>query len=304
MKNGVLLRGAVTANPPVVDAQGLGVAITVTNCGSSTLVKDVIFRNGLGTGFGGGAQITASSLTMEGCRFENNTALHGGGAGGDGAFHLNACIFDGNHATDTGGAVAVTDLPSPTIASCRMSSNSASAGGAIAVRNGCNPAITTTILDENTADQGSAIWWDFFAGGTLELCTVVENTALAVLGGALSYSPLSSPLITRTIVAFNTAGGAVSIAPGGTPTFGCNDLFGNIGGNVIVGGVDLGTNISLDPLFCNAAGDDYSLQGSSPCLFGGACGQIGAVGAGACVALAAGDSFEPLTWGALKARYR
>ena len=303
MKNGVTLRGAVAVNPPVVDAQGLGVAITVTNCGTSTIVKDVIFRNGLGTGFGGGAQITASSLTMERCRFENNTAMHGGGVGGDGAFSLNACVFDGNHATDTGGAVAMTDLPSPTITSCRMSSNIASAGGAIAVRNGSQPAITTTILDENTADQGSGIWWDFFAGGTMQLCTVVENTALAVQGGALYSSPLSSPLITRTIVAFNTAGGATSIAPGASPTFGCNDLFGNIGGNSITGGVDLGTNIFLNPLFCNAAGDDYSLQGSSPCLFGGACGQIGAAGAGACVALAADASFEPLTWGALKARY-
>jgi len=303
MKNGVALRGSVAGNPPVVDAQGLGVAITATNCGTATLVKNMVFRNGMGSGFGGGAQITASSLTMEACRFENNSALHGGGVGGDGAFYLNACIFDGNHAADTGGAVAVTDLPSPTIAWCRMSANTATTGGAIAVRNGCEPAITTTILDENTAEQGAAIWWDFFAGGTFELCTVVENTALSILGGALSASPLSSPLITRTIVAFSIAGGAASIAPGATPAFGCNDLFGNIGGNSIVGGIDLGTNIFLDPLFCNAAGDDYSLQGSSPCLLGGACGQIGAVGAGACITVAAHAPLEALTWGALKARY-
>jgi predicted outer membrane repeat protein len=304
MKNGVILRGAAMANPPVVDAQGLGVAIRATNCGSSTQVKDMIFRNGFGIGFGGGAQIVASSLTFERCRFENNTAMHGGGAGGDGAFYLNACIFDGNHATDTGGAVACTDLPSPTIAACRMSSNTAISGGAIAVRNGCAPAITTAILDENIADQGSAIWWDFFTGGTFERCTVVENTALALDGGALACSPLSTPLVTRTIVAFNSAGGAATLAPGSSATFGCNDLFGNIGGNSIAGAIDLGTNLFLDPLFCNAAGEDYSLQGSSPCLLGGTCGLIGAVGAGPCLVVAADMPTQLLSWGSLKARYR
>jgi hypothetical protein len=304
MTNGVVLRGSDLANPPVVDAQASGVAITVTNCGPSTQVKDFIFRNGIGNGFGGGARIAGSSLTMQRCRFEDNAALHGGGVGGDGAFFLNECIFEGNHATDTGGAVAVTDLPSPTIVSCRMSSNTASSGGAIAVRNGCIPLIQTTILDENTADQGAAIWWDFLAGGTIELCTIVENTALAIQGGALSCSPLSTPVINRTILAFSAGGGAANIAPGSSATFGCNDIFGNTGGNSIAGGIDLGTNISLDPLFCDAANDDYSLQASSPCLIAGDCGLIGAVGAGACGASAANSPLELLTWGALKARYR
>jgi predicted outer membrane repeat protein len=287
-----------------VDAQSLGVAIKATNCGNTTQVKDVIFRNGFGIAFGGGAQIVSSSLTFERCRFENNTAMHGGGAGGDGAFYLNACIFDGNHATDTGGAVACTDLPSPTISGCRMSANTAMSGGAIAVRNGCAPAITTAILDENTADHGAAIWWDFFAGGTFERCTVVENTALALLGGALACSPLSSPLVTRTIVAFNTAGGATNLEAGSSATLGCNDLFGNAGGNSIAGSIDLGTNIFLDPLFCNAAGEDYSLQGSSPCLLGGTCGLIGAVGVGPCLVVAAEPLTQLLSWGSLKARYR
>jgi predicted outer membrane repeat protein len=304
MKNGVVLRGSDLENPPVVDAQGSGVPITAENCGPSTQVEDFIFRNGVGSGFGGGARIAGSSLTMQRCRFENNTAMHGGGVGGDGAFFLNECIFEGNHATDTGGGIAVTDLPSPTIVSCRLSSNTASTGGAIAVRNGCTPSIQTTILDENTADQGAAIWWDFLAGGTIELCTIVENTALALQGGALSCSPLSTPLINRTILAFNAGGGAANIAPGSTATFGCNDIFGNADGDSIDGGIDLGTNISVDPLFCDASDDDYSLQASSPCLMAGECGLIGALGAGPCVASAANSPLELLSWGALKARYR
>jgi predicted outer membrane repeat protein len=305
MKDGVVLTGAAAANPPVVDAQGLGVAITATNCGPATRVQDMIFRNGFSLGFGGGAQISGSSLTVERCGFESNTALHGGGVGGDGAgFFLIACTFDGNTATGTGGAVAITDLPSPTIAACRMTSNSAFSGGAIAVRNGCTPAITTTVLHHNTADQGSAVWWDFLAGGTLESCTIVENTALVLQGGALSFSPISSPSILGNIVAFNASGGALAILSGSSPVFGCNDVFGNNGGNSLSGGIDLGTNFELDPLFCNAGAGDFSLQSSSPCLFVEGCGQVGALGAGSCVTVTAGASLEAVTWGSLKARYR
>ena len=84
----------------------------------------------------------------------------------------------------------------------------------------------------------------------------------------------------------------------------CLDVYGNVGGDY-VGPLALGasepTNFSADPLFCDAAADDYTLRENSPCApdHSGGCGQIGRYGV-ECSPV----SVEPETWGGIKARYR
>ncbi len=65
-----------------------------------------------------------------------------------------------------------------------------------------------------------------------------------------------------------------------------------------------GINFSADPQFCGAAGDNYFLQGDSPCAagqspLGAQCGLVGALPVGCGT-----TPVEEKTWGAIKALYR
>ena len=68
---------------------------------------------------------------------------------------------------------------------------------------------------------------------------------------------------------------------GSTPLLTCCDVYGNAGGDwvgCIASQSGIGGNISLDPLFCDAANGDYGLEGDSPCApdYNPNCGLIGA----------------------------
>jgi hypothetical protein len=81
------------------------------------------------------------------------------------------------------------------------------------------------------------------------------------------------------------------------------DVFGNDGGDYagpLSGQSGVRDNFSLDPLFCDPAGDDYTLRTISPCAPPGVtgCGQVGARGA-ACSPIA----LERETWGKIKSRF-
>ncbi|MGH2570681.1 MAG: right-handed parallel beta-helix repeat-containing protein [bacterium] len=305
MVDGVDLLAAIPGDRPVIDGGGTGPVVTVVACGSSTLIRGFTIRNGSTVASGGGASIVASSVAIEDCLFEGNSAVHGGGLSGEGsAFTLSGCEFRDNVASETGGAISVTSVPSPSISGCQLAGNEALVGGAIAVRNGCEPSIDTSVLVANLADQGAAVWWDFLTGGTMAGCTLVAHDALTADGGALWFNSICAPFVSANIVVFGTGGGAVFAVAGNSATLGCNDVFGNAGGDALGGVVDLGTNFSADPLFCDAPGGDYTLAPASPCLPGGPCGLVGALGAGNCGTISAGAQIETLSWSRIKALYR
>jgi len=93
------------------------------------------------------------------------------------------------------------------------------------------------------------------------------------------------------------------------PTLMCCDLYGNVGGDwtgYIADQLGLDGNFSADPLFCDTASGDLTLEECSPCLPGShpdgySCGGvIGAFGAGC----ECSSGTEPTSWGAIKALYR
>jgi hypothetical protein len=105
-------------------------------------------------------------------------------------------------------------------------------------------------------------------------------------------------------LAFAHSGGAVFAAPGSSPTYGCNDVFANAGGDSLSGGINEGTNFSADPMFCDAQSEDFSLHPSSPCLSAGECGLVGALGVGPCSANSVSVVLKTASWGSLKSHYR
>ena len=161
----------------------------------------------------------------------------------------------------------------------------------------------TSPIVGNTADQGPAIWYDFFAGGTLKRCTIVFNGG-PMGSGSVHFGGFSDATATNNIVAFSSVAAAYHFVPGSLPVLGCNDAFANQGGDAITGGLDLGTNFSLDPLFCDVVAGDYTLRGDSPCGPKGPCGVVGAFGFGACAVVSTNAQLESMSWGRLKSSYR
>ncbi|MBZ0266722.1 right-handed parallel beta-helix repeat-containing protein [bacterium] len=303
MVDGVVLRGDDPLDRPVVDGTGSGIVLTATGCGNTTRVEGLVLRNGAGGGLGGGAALGNAALVFSDCDFLDNSAFQGGGIGATtSSFRVERCRFTGNLAGQSGGAIAMTDAGAPTILDCTFRDNTALAGGALAIRNGCNPAIFGCLFAGNVAGQGAALWYDFLTGGTLENCTIVNGAATG-LGGILYFGAFSSPLVERTIVAFGDGGGAIFAVAGATAVLGCNCVFGNAGGDELLGGLDLGTNFSEDPLFCDPAANDYRLSEASPCLPDGPCALVGAFDAG-CPALPAPEPATTMSWGSLKAAWR
>jgi hypothetical protein len=80
-------------------------------------------------------------------------------------------------------------------------------------------------------------------------------------------------------IGYANGGYGVDWLSGDAATFGCNDWFGNKGGDV-QGRPPSTADVSVDPQFCGADSGDFRLDSASPLLADSACGQIGALGVG------------------------
>jgi predicted outer membrane repeat protein len=231
----------------------------------------------------GGSRDEIYGSYVAGCRFEGNEATNGGAVhvgggygGSESFFSVTHNVFLGNTATQNGGALWLRDTwqseDGGPVARNLFARNSAGGnGGAMVIVDGIRMSYSTFV--DNGAASGGHLW---VQGGWLRL-----------------YD---------SILAFATAGGAA----GGTAACqtGCLDVYENLGGNYVgplAGQIGVATNFSADPLFCNAAADDYTLRENSPCAPPGAtgCGLIGVYDVG-CGPV----SVEPTSWGLIKARYR
>jgi len=303
--DGVVLLADDPLDRPVIDGSGTGRVLVATNCGAGTEVNAFVIRGGFSTGLGGGVSLAGSAVSFTGCDFRDNTAMIGGAIGATGSpFTVDACAFSGNVATQSGGAIGMTDASAPLVQNSTFVGNHAFAGGAIVIRNGCTPQITGCLVDGGSADQGAALWYDFLTGGSLTQCTIVNATATGANGGILYLASLATPAVERNILAFNTGGGAVFAVGGAAATFDCNCVFGNAGGDSLLGGTVLDTNLAVDPRFCTAySGGDYSLMDISPCANDAVCPLIGAFPVG-CTATVGAPEVPQDTWGHIKSRWR
>jgi len=122
----------------------------------------------------------------------------------------------------------------------------------------------------------------------------------------------ATPVLERSVIANSLGGGAIVCEIEFFlfgPTLTCCDLFGNVGGDwtgYIADQLGVDGNFSADPLFCDTAGVDLTLEECSPCLLGNHpdgynCGDvIGAFGAGC--ECSAGT--VPTNWGTIKSLYK
>lgn len=160
-------------------------------------------------------------------------------------------------------------------------------GGGVYLR-GSPPStiIRGNLIYGNTADMGAGIFCNGGDQSSLIGNTVVNNSS-QFGAGVISHNG-SDITVSQNLIAMNegSSGFGIYIHSSSDASLTCNDVWMNVPDNYHgpdVTGID--GNISIDPIFCDVAQNDYSLDASSPCLpmnhpDGADCGQIGALGQG------------------------
>lgn len=330
--------------------RGGAVALTGPSQGHSPKFTRCRFESNEATSDGGAIWSNGIGWA-EDCEFFDNTAEGNGGAvycekvAGWGMW-FKTCRFELNVAGGDGGAVYSTgsgDYLGTWITGGVLISNAAQRGGAARLED-FDFAGSSHFIENEATDAGGALYlldiqldkeFDWFAGNLLARNRAgTRGGAIAVTGLSFLYlynstlfgnhAPAGAHLwsdtagmwgeLDRTILSFGLGGSATEGS--GPLVASCNDVHGNPGGDY-VGPLDgqgsINGNISEDPLFCDPADDDYTLQEGSPCYTplpeGCGVGAIGAFGIGC-----SGPSSVPepptdgdvreRTWGSIKADYR
>jgi hypothetical protein len=227
---------------------------------------------------------TASRIVIEESRILDCDAREGGGFLG---YNVDASLveseFIGNDAWSAGGIGAVG--PQITIVRCNVSENRALTSGDAGGIGCVSPmlAIRECIVTRNSCyDYGMAEGILIQSStGVIDACTVARNFSSHSSGAIWIVE--SEIEVRNTIIASNS-GRAFTDCWYSQVSVGCSDLFGNTESDDPCGD-DLGGNFSGDPLFCDPANGDYTLDWASPCLPGNHpdgvdCGLIGARDAG------------------------
>ena len=233
-------------NATIVDGGGTQRAVYGANQSASTMLRGFAIRNGFDGDDkgGGGLMLSDSSALIVQSIYENNTAsIHGGAVmvGGPGELaspQFINCIFRNNGSTSLpyeGGAVFITTVAPVTFTNCLFYGNKGGGGGVFSKTDGSHSIFSNCTMTNNqaTMTRGGAIrdpWGDV----TLRNCILWGNTRIEA-GSPVAdqiYSPGNSAVVTYSDVEGEWPGS------------------GNISGN---------------PLFTNAAGNDYALQSTSPC---------------------------------------
>ena len=259
--------------------QGGGVAIedrcspNVTNCTISGNKAPVA----------GGLFIRAfCAPRIDNCTIANNQLNSANGAGGGVAVlnsnptFVNTKILN-NVGDGIGGGIEIVDNAVVAMSGCTIQGNSTSAsygpGGGVYLEFS-SLAMDNCLISRNTiagsGSDGAGIFAFFANAITLSKVTIAANAnnsgQVGAAGGIAVW--FASPTIEKTIIAFNNPGKAlVCLDAGDNPVVSCSDIYGNQGGNAICG-TDGGHNFSLDPLFCDLAGNNFRLQMTSPCYPG------------------------------------
>lgn len=256
----------------VLDADHLGRVLSVVDLPDVASIRHVSFVNsGNWPQYGGTVLCSNSALTLQECLFEGNWNPAGGGL---------SCREDATVTVDQ----------------CRFLGNGAIAGGAIHANTGASLRISGCLFYNNGgAWYGGAV---YCSRTPLQMtnCTLSgggsEDGVVYLMNTAAESAELANCTITFATLstAFGSSGGPIDLT--------CCNIYGNHSGDwvgAIAGQFGLDGNISVDPLYCDAANGDLFLDASSPLLpQNNSCGTlIGALGQG-CSSTPVPDAAGPI----------
>lgn len=248
--------------------------------GDSSTIRRCTFTAGRAS-WGGALYLEASRARLDSCAFAANSARSGGAVYLDrqSATVLTSCRFIGNRADLAGGAVADWNS-GPTFIRCRFEANEAGTNGGALHGGGDYARLEDCVLYANTAQARGGGIYGFRTSLQMAGCSVVANAAPD--GGGLACDE-SFPVLQNTVIAFATLGAAVTGTYAEFMVLECCDIYGNEGGDwtgPVAGRDGVDGNLAVDPSFCALASGGLDLAPGSPLLAAGACGPIGAGGAG------------------------
>lgn len=288
-----------------------GGGIYVRDNSRPTFNDCLILRNRANIG-GGGMMVRTSRPTLNRCEFrENFCAFQGGGLICRNGSVLTAreCLFQGNVAADSGGAIySLHSTTVLTLEQCVISGNVAARGGGVYVEQSAPYFYRTRLTDNVASLEGGALYGDNFssafvncifernlangAGGAvylknsptaaLEFCTLYGDSA--PLGGDL-FCSASPGLVRNSLFANWRNGGTVAVSGDNPPTVQTCCFYGGAGG-VFIGSRNSGQgtidtvnfnldscdswgNLYSDPLGVDFANGNYALTDDSPCISAG-----------------------------------
>ncbi len=242
----VIDNSTISQNNAMTDGGGILMA-------SSTVeITNSIFEENFSGTIGGGICISVQcDVVLENLMIRDNTAIRGGGGIKvimSSPVMRNLTIY-GNHTTGGGGGM-------------NFISSSQS-------------VLENIILYDNTANQGAAIYASSMG---VDPVNVTAYSNVASDGGGAFYSRHTAHSTITNCIFWNNLPQEVMIRPGNAPS---NEGSVTISYSDIEGGEDnisalnadnvhwIRGSISDDPLFVNAAGNDFHLQQDSPCVDAG-----------------------------------
>ena len=224
----------------------------------------------------GGIFIYHASPTVTHSTFTNNTSSKSSAIGC--VEYSRAVIADNIFRNNSGkyGAIAVCFNSSGTVSGNLVCNNVATeAAGGILVDNGATPVITNNVIIHNQGFSGGVTC---YKGGRPILIgnTIAYNTA-SFAGGGIGCREDADPILINNILYGNAAPIGQEVAfddDESDPIFLCCNIQGGREGFGIIGAGTNYTgrfehNIAADPLFVNAASNDYRLSDASPCIGAG-----------------------------------
>jgi len=290
---------------------------------SSTVVTNSSFSNNIGwEGEGAGAYVYNSAPRFENCTFQSNES-HGLNCWNSNPV-ITGCTFANNGSSSYGGGLyaggggAAAYLT--TVTNCTFENNNGYYGGGLYLYN-TEADISNTLFNGNTAQlRGGAIYVNWGSVFSSSGCTFVNNSAPtgsgiyiesdagapSVDGNDITGRPaapggksLGGAMVSECLLAYNLQSAPVYLETYAWIEIMCSDIYGNVGGNwtgSIAGYLGQDGNISANPLFCNAAGDVFTVAANSPVADANtSCATIGAFDVG-CAAVQIGLSPASLTF--------
>jgi len=276
-----------------------GGALCVASAASSPVFTNCIFINNSADDNGGGIYVNSGTPTFTKCTISNNTSDNnstGGGYGGGIAINnattiFTECIIHSNTANDEGGGGIKINNGTNSFHRCNIYGNSAIGtttrrGGGIYASGGTLHLYTSILRGNSAMDDGGGLYLQN-NGGQLINNTIYGNSATRGGGIAVNQDPTFKNCILWANLSTGVGNNVYIDGAGDDPTFnnccvegGTADFGGTgSGGNYGAGLFPLAganQNITIDPLFINAAGNDFHLTlGTSPCIGKGDVGTFG-----------------------------
>ncbi len=204
---------ALGAERHVLDQVGAGLLLSYYGADCCPSIKNCTLRGNCAY-YGGAAYIIGAAPEFVQCMFLDNAAVEGGaiatsvwrGVWFESAceFAIGGCLFVGNYATASGGAIHRGAGSQCRITGSTFAGNTAGTGGAIWCYYGAD--IANCLFTHNVArDAGGAIYFDWTSALSIASCTFFGNAAqvgkgLACLAPSYEWRPPPSATVANTIL--------------------------------------------------------------------------------------------------------